>query len=54
MIIWTVSYLNINNDNTTIVSQSREELLDIEELFDMKVKQDINIPTLREYITKWL
>ena len=43
--IWIVSY--VNNDNTTIISQGREDFLNIEkESFDMKVKQDIIVPPL--------
>lgn len=47
---WIVSYVNINNDNTTIISQGREELLEMK----VKVKQDITISRIREYITEWL
>ena len=55
MKIWIVSYVNFNNDNTTILSQGREYISYIEkEFFDMKVKQGIPVPSLREYTIDWL
>lgn len=53
--IWTVSYVNTTNVNKVVISQGREELLDIEkDLFNMKVKQDIIVLPIWEYITEWL
>jgi hypothetical protein len=52
---WLVSFMNDNEDQLSIVHQQWDTLKSIEdELFRIKVKQDITVVLLCEYIQEWL
>ena len=52
---WTVDYVYINSNTSIIINEVWEEVLEIKnEMFKMKIKQEITIPTLQDFITEWL
>jgi uncharacterized protein Yka (UPF0111/DUF47 family) len=52
---WLVSFMNENEDQSSIAQQQSDTLKTIEdELFKVRVKQDIIVASLHEYIQEWL
>jgi hypothetical protein len=52
---WLIHYVNKNEDQVDIIHQLGFELKDIEdELFDLKIKHELMVAPLREYIEQWL
>jgi hypothetical protein len=52
---WLVHYVNKNEDQEDIIHQLGFELKDIEdELFDLKIKHELMVSPMREYIEQWL
>lgn len=52
---WKFSYLNLNNNILTIVTESRETIIEIEKvMFEKNIKKDIIVHPLLDYITEWL
>ena len=55
MHMWIVHYVNINHNIFFNLSEDHDELLDIErELFQMKIKKEITIPSMRDHIFDWV
>ena len=51
---WTMDYVNLNNIYVTI-GESHDDLIEVEkEIFEMKIKQEINVPLLQDFISDWL
>lgn len=51
MCTWAIDYVNLNNN----VSKSHDDSIQVEkEIFEMKIKQEITVPPLRDYISDWL
>jgi hypothetical protein len=52
---WLVEYTNKNEDIENTLQNLSIDLREIEkELFDIKVKQEVIVSPLREYIQEWL
>jgi hypothetical protein len=52
---WLVTFVNDNEDHLSSVDQLHSEFKEIEEdIFSLRVKQDITIPPMKEYIDEWL
>ena len=50
-----VDYVDLNNNISIIVNEAQEEIMEIEnKIFEMKIKHEIIVPRLRDFITKWL
>jgi hypothetical protein len=52
---WLVSFINDNEDHMTSIQESCSECKTIEdELFSLRVKQNITISPLKDYIENWI
>jgi hypothetical protein len=52
---WLVSYVNKNEDIEDTLHQLSFELRELEgTIFDIKVRQEINVAPMKEYIENWL
>lgn len=52
---WTVDYVNLNHNVSVSIFEARDDLLEIEkEAFEMKIKQEIAIPSIHDYIFDWV
>ena len=48
-------YANLNNKISISISKSHGDLIQFEkEIFEMKIKQEITIPPLQDFIYDWL
>lgn len=55
MHMWTIDYVNLNHNVYVSISKARVELLEIEkEAFEIKLKQDIIVPPMRDYNFYWV
>ena len=53
--MWTIDYVNLNHNVYVSISKARVELLEIEkEAFEIKLKQDIIVPPMRDYNFYWV
>jgi hypothetical protein len=52
---WLVTFVNNNEDHLASIEQLHSEFKEIEEeIFSLRVKQDIIVPPMKEYIEEWL
>jgi hypothetical protein len=52
---WLVNYVNKNEDIEDTLHQLSFELRELEgTIFDIKVRQEINVAPMKEYIENWL
>ena len=43
--MWTIDYVNLNNNISIIIVEAHENLIQVErEIFEMKIRQEITIP----------
>ena len=50
-----MDYVNLNNNISLIICEAWEEVIEIEkETFEMKIKEEINVPILLVLIFEWL
>lgn len=48
---WTVDYVKLNNNIFVIISEARDEVIKIKKkIFEMKIKHEIVVPPLRNFI----
>ena len=54
MCAWTIDYVNLNNDMSISISKSHKNLIQLErDIFEMNIKQEINVPPLQDFISTW-
>ena len=52
---WTMDFVNLNNNISIKTCEAWDDLIEVEkEIFEMKIKQEITIPPLRDIISDWL
>ena len=50
-----MDYVNLNNNIYVIIREYHDEVIEIEkEIFEMKIKQEITVPPLRDFIFYWI
>lgn len=50
-----ITFVKNNKDQSTTIAQLRVDAQDIEEeIFDLRVKQDIMVTPMKKYIEEWL
>lgn len=51
---WMVNYVNLNHNIFVNISKGHDDLLEIEiKVFQMKIKKEINVPLMQDYIHNW-
>jgi hypothetical protein len=52
---WLVTFVNENEDHLSSIDQIHVEFKETkEDIFVLRFKQEITIPTIQEYINEWL
>ena len=52
MCMWTIDYVNLENNVAINISKSRDNLIQVEkEIFEMKIKQEIIVPPIWGFIS---
>lgn len=53
--MWTMDYANLNNNIYVFICEVHDELIEIEkQIFEMKIKPEITIPPLWDFISNCL